>query len=116
MVDIWLIVMLCIPFAEVIFHTAMHYMKIKVRKIHAINGVLKSKKRRQKLAARTGPWSKGTKNHQPQAHSGTEKTGYTHLYQRGIEIIESVTYFGLPIFFILFSIFYFFSGLFLRYF
>ena len=47
MVDIWLIVMLSIPFAEVILHTAMHSLQNKVKNIQAFsNADFKSKKKR----------------------------------------------------------------------
>ena len=37
MMDIWLIVMLSIPFAEVILHTAMDYLRFKLKHIQAVN-------------------------------------------------------------------------------
>ena len=37
MMDIWLIVMLSIPFAEVILHTAMDYLRFKLKNIQAVN-------------------------------------------------------------------------------
>ena len=37
MMDIWLIVMLSIPFAEVILHTAMDYLRFKLKNIQIVN-------------------------------------------------------------------------------
>ena len=47
MMDIWLIVMLSIPFAEVILHTAMDYLRFKLKNIQAVNDkVLNSMEKR----------------------------------------------------------------------
>ena len=47
MMDIWLIVMLSIPFAEVILHTAMDYLRFKLKNIQAVNDKFSNSKEKR---------------------------------------------------------------------